>query len=301
MNKFREKFLKQLSFFKQGGAITKFQSPAGPIDASMHYAITTGRPVPTYRITKDDVKGFYDLSHNGGSGLTYQLINGGLYALAPFTGGATLPAAIAMSAGAMGSAGNDIVDRGINLENGMDIGFDVLNAAGGAGQALKYLNAVSKVENASTAAGRAFLNFDKAATEYSAAQQAAIDAAVKTAKLQNRVDALGAVMGGKATLNPKWRSLNNAASEAVKEAVFHSSNTPINTVGRTGTITGRAAERAAVKDAAYKAALRERVKADQRLAAANYVANQAKGWRTVYAPWALGQNAANQKVQELAK
>lgn len=297
MNKFREKFLKQLSSFKKGGAITKFQSPAAPL---VYQQVTSGK-TEDFRPSEQSVKDLYDLSHNGGSGLAYQLINGGLYAAAPFTGGATLPAAIAMSGAAMGSAGSDIADRGLNLENGMDVGFDVLNAAGGAGSALRYLSTANKAADAAVAAGRAYLGRNSAQAAENAVREAAEQAAKQTAKVQSRRDALGTVLGTKATLNPKWRSLNKAAEEAAQQAVYHSSGTPVNVVGRTGMITGEAAQRAAQASARTEAARQVERAALSQHEVANEALRQAGRLPVMYVPWAAGQNAANQVVQFVNK
>lgn len=54
-------------------------------------------------------------------GTVYDVVNTGLYAAAPFTGGATLPFAIGMSALQGAAAANNMYQEGVNLNNTLDV------------------------------------------------------------------------------------------------------------------------------------------------------------------------------------
>ena len=63
---------------------------------------------------------YEDFNNHWGS-TAYDAINAGLYLAAPFTGGATLIPAMAMTGLQAGAAGVNAYDKGINLSNGLDI------------------------------------------------------------------------------------------------------------------------------------------------------------------------------------
>lgn len=63
---------------------------------------------------------YEDFNNHWGS-TAYDAINAGLYLAAPFTGGATLIPAMAMTGLQAGAAGINAYDKGINLSNGLDI------------------------------------------------------------------------------------------------------------------------------------------------------------------------------------
>lgn len=71
------------------------------------------------------------------------MINTGLYMAAPYTGGVTAIPAAVMSATALGTVADDIAENGINVRNGINVGFDVLNAAPGVGLAVKGVKAAA--------------------------------------------------------------------------------------------------------------------------------------------------------------
>lgn len=66
------------------------------------------------------------------------MVDTGLYMAAPYTA-----TAAAMSAAALGTVAGDIADNGINVRNGINAGFDVLNAAPGVGLAVKGVKAAA--------------------------------------------------------------------------------------------------------------------------------------------------------------
>lgn len=111
--------------------IKKFQSPAGPIEYQQAHsgAFSVDDPYTSgydKGSEKRDAIGhwLYNVTHS----MPYQMINTGLYMAAPYTGGVT---AAVMSAAALGTVADDIAENGINVRNGINAGFDVLNAAPG--------------------------------------------------------------------------------------------------------------------------------------------------------------------------
>lgn len=113
----------------------------------------------------------YDVTHS----MPYQMVDTGLYMAAPYTA-----TAAAMSAAALGTVAGDIADNGINVRNGINAGFDVLNAAPGVGLAVKGVKAA--------AARRAIPQLQEAANSafweaaHNAAKGAYTDAADTAAK-----------------------------------------------------------------------------------------------------------------------
>lgn len=69
------------------------------------------------KTASDAYKSFSDSPWN----LAFDVINTGLYAAAPVTGGATLPIAMAMSAGQGLAAANNIANEGVNVNNTLDV------------------------------------------------------------------------------------------------------------------------------------------------------------------------------------
>jgi len=75
--------------------------------------------------TEDGIVGiisnaYEDFNNHWGS-TAYDALNAGLYLAAPFTGGATLVPAMAMTGLQAGAAAVNAYDKGINLSNGLDI------------------------------------------------------------------------------------------------------------------------------------------------------------------------------------
>lgn len=115
----------------------------------------------------------YDVTHS----MPYQMVNTGLYMAAPYT------AAAAMSAAALGTVAGDIADNGINVRNGINAGFDVLNAAPGlAVKGVKAAAARRAIPQLQEAANSAFWEKEAAHNAYNAAKGAYTDAADTAAK-----------------------------------------------------------------------------------------------------------------------
>lgn len=68
-----------------------------------------------------ELSDFYQGFQNSLWGTAYDVANLGLYAAAPFTAGATLPAAVAMSVGQGALGANDMLNNGVNLNNSLDV------------------------------------------------------------------------------------------------------------------------------------------------------------------------------------
>lgn len=168
--------------------IKKFQSPAGPIEYQQ-------RMGGAFSVNDPNTAGYaeggkrraamrkelYDVTHS----MPYQIVNTGLYMAAPYTAGITAIPAAAMSAAALGTVAGDIADNGINVRNGINAGFDVLNAAPGVGLAVKGVKAAAArraIPQLQEAANSAFWEKEAAHNAYNAAKGAYTDAADTAAK-----------------------------------------------------------------------------------------------------------------------
>lgn len=162
--------------------IKKFQSPAGPIEYQQAHsgAFSVDDPYTSgydKGSEKRDAIGhqLYNVTHS----MPYQMINTGLYMAAPYTGGVTAIPAAVMSAAALGTVADDIAE---NVRNGINAGFDVLNAAPGVGLAVKGVKAAAArraIPQLQEAANSAFWKKEAA---HNAAEVAYTDAADTAAK-----------------------------------------------------------------------------------------------------------------------
>ena len=163
--------------------IKKFQSPAGPIEYQQRIggAFSVNDPLTAGRAEGGERRELYGITHS----MPYQMINTGLYMAAPYTGGVTAIPAAVMSAAALGTVVDDIAENGINVRNGINAGFDVLNAAPGVGLAVKGVKAAAArraIPQLQEAANSAFQKKEAAYNAYNAAKVAYTDAADTAAK-----------------------------------------------------------------------------------------------------------------------
>lgn len=80
-------------------------------------------------VSKQASDAYEDFS-NSGWGTVYDLVNTGLYVAAPFTGGATLIPAMAMSVGQGVMGANNMIQKGATINNVADVAGGVLAAPG---------------------------------------------------------------------------------------------------------------------------------------------------------------------------
>ena len=167
--------------------IKKFQSPAGPIEYQQAHsgAFSVDDPYTSgydKGSEKRDAIGhqLYNVTHS----MPYQMINTGLYMAAPYTGGVTAIPAAVMSATALGTVADDIAENGINVRNGINVGFDVLNAAPGVGLAVKGVKAAAArraIPQLQEAANSAFWEKEAAHNVLNAAEREYADKAARKA------------------------------------------------------------------------------------------------------------------------
>lgn len=99
-----------------------------------------------------ELSDFYQGFQNSLWGTAYDVANLGLYAAAPFTAGATLPAAVAMSVGQGALGANDMLNNGVNLNNSLDVIGAILSrpASAASKELMKLVGKNTKIVKHST-------------------------------------------------------------------------------------------------------------------------------------------------------
>ena len=118
--------------FGDGGMIPKFQW-SGPIftkETRERMKKSTDEAVDAVKAASKKASDAYSEFSDSPWNTVYDVVNTGLYAAAPFTGGVTLVPAIAMSVGQGLAAANNMAHEGANLNNSLDVAGGVLAAPG---------------------------------------------------------------------------------------------------------------------------------------------------------------------------
>ena len=118
--------------FGDGGMIPKFQW-SGPIftkETRERMKKSTDEAVDAVKAASKKASDAYSEFSDSPWNTVYDVVNTGLYAAAPFTGGATLVPAMVMSIGQGLAAANNMAHEGANLNNSLDVAGGVLAAPG---------------------------------------------------------------------------------------------------------------------------------------------------------------------------
>ena len=116
--------------FKDGGMIPKFQW-SGPIftkETRQQMQKDTDEAVNAVKSASKKASDAYATFSDSPWNTVYDVVNTGLYAAAPFTGGVTLVPAMAMSIGQGLAAANNMANEGVTLNNSLDVAGGVLAA-----------------------------------------------------------------------------------------------------------------------------------------------------------------------------
>lgn len=121
---------KKHPLFRDGGMIPKFQQ-SGPIltkETRQQMQKDTDEAVDAVKSASKKASDAYAAFSDSPWNTVYDVVNTGLYAAAPFTGGVTLVPAMAMSIGQGLAAANNMANEGVTLNNSLDVAGGVLAA-----------------------------------------------------------------------------------------------------------------------------------------------------------------------------
>ena len=121
---------KKHPLFRDGGMIPKFQW-SGPIftkETRQQMQKDTNEAVDAVKSASKKASDAYAAFSDSPWNTVYDVVNTGLYAAAPFTGGVTLVPAMAMSIGQGLAAANNMANEGVTLNNSLDVAGGVLAA-----------------------------------------------------------------------------------------------------------------------------------------------------------------------------